>query len=79
MSSDKQFATLAVHAGEQVGACPYIRSLLTDGPQSVANLEGDRVGRTTILITTNPVGCRFYFAYAPYQAIADIVPYTNPR
>jgi hypothetical protein len=59
-------------AGEVERACPYIRSTQDQGPNSMADLEGDRVYRTTVLTTMKPVGCRFYF-YAPqYEAIAEI-------
>jgi hypothetical protein len=38
----------------------------------MADLEGDRVYRTTVLTTMNPVGCRFYFWAGPFEAIAEI-------
>jgi hypothetical protein len=67
----------AVPKGEAERFCPYIKSTHIEDPvNSVAVIEGDRVGRTTVLTTTKPVGCRFYFAYGPYGAIADIVPRT---
>lgn len=59
--------------GEVEKACPYIHSNFTDGTPNVADLEGDRVYRTTVITTTNPVGCRFYFWASPYEAVADIV------
>lgn len=57
-------------AGSVEGTCPYISN--TD----LANAEGDHVYRTATLTTLTPVGCRFYFYSAPYQAIADILPMT---
>jgi hypothetical protein len=67
--------------GEKLARCPYIRTGLNqdqdyNGGVNLANLEGDRVSRTTLLTKLHPIGCRFYFGYAPYQAIADIRPYT---
>jgi hypothetical protein len=56
--------------GETAGACPYISD------DDARDAEGDRVGRTSLLPALSPVGCRFYFQYAPYQAIADIIPAT---
>jgi hypothetical protein len=57
-------------AGETEGTCPYISN------NDLADAEGDHVYRTSLLTTTKPVGCRFYFYSSPYQAIADIVPTT---
>ena len=67
--------------GEKEARCPYIRTGLNqdqdyNGGVNLANLEGDRVSRTTLLTKLKPVGCRFYFGYSPYEAIADIRPYT---
>jgi hypothetical protein len=66
--------------GEVDKACPYIRpGLNIDGynePDSVAELEGDRVYRMTVLTKLKPVGCRFYFIAPPYEAVADIQPRT---
>jgi hypothetical protein len=59
-------------AGSVEGTCPYISN--TD----LANAEGDHVYRTATLTTLTPVGCRFYFYSAPYEAIADILPMTFP-
>lgn len=59
-------------AGETEGTCPYISN--TD----LANAEGDHVYRTSLLTTTTPPGCRFYFYAGPFEAIADIVPATFP-
>lgn len=59
-------------AGEVEKPCPYILSSQDQGPNSMADLEGDRVYRTTVLTGTNPVGCRFYFWAPPYEAIAEI-------
>jgi hypothetical protein len=65
-----------LHAGEVEKKCPYIKSTHIEDPVgSVADIEGDRVGRTVVLPGTNPEGCRFYFAYGPYQAVADIQVY----
>jgi hypothetical protein len=65
--------------GEIAKPCPYIRTGLDQDPQTsqpnLADLEGDRVGLTTVLPKYRPVGCRFYFAYGS-QAIADILPTT---
>lgn len=52
--------------------CPYILSSQDQGPNSLADLEGDRVYRTTVLTSMKPVGCRFYFYAPPYEAIAEI-------
>ena len=46
-------------------ACPYISN---DAEQLA---EGKKVGRSTVL-TTSPVGCRFYLAYPDYHAVAQI-------
>jgi hypothetical protein len=59
-------------AGEVEKACPYILSSQDQGPDSMADLEGDRVYRTTVLTAMKPVGCRFYFYAPPYEAIAEI-------
>jgi putative component of membrane protein insertase Oxa1/YidC/SpoIIIJ protein YidD len=42
----------------------------------MADLEGDRVYRTTVLTDLKPVGCRFYFWCCQYEAIAEIAPQT---
>jgi hypothetical protein len=63
-------------AGERDGRCPYIRTGLDQTPNigvNLADLEGDRVYRTTVLTRQRPIGCRFYFYAPPYEAIADIV------
>ena len=66
--------------GEVEKACPYIKpGLNIDGynqPDSVAELEGDRIYRMTVLTQLKPVGCRFYFYAPPYEAVADIQPRT---
>jgi hypothetical protein len=59
-------------AGAVEKACPYIVSSQDQGPKSLADLEGDRVYRTTVLTGMKPVGCRFYFYAPPYEAIAEI-------
>ncbi len=59
-------------AGETEGPCPYISNA------DVADAEGDHVYRSSVITTTTPPGCRFYFYSAPYQAVADIVPTTFP-
>jgi hypothetical protein len=67
------------HAGETDGLCPYIRTGLdeqSDGGVNMADLEGDRIYRTTRLTRYTPVGCRFYFYAPPYEAVADIRPMT---
>ena len=65
-------------AGEVDKACPYIPSSQDQGPGSMADLEGDRIYRTTVLTKLKPVGCRFYFWCCQYQAIAEIAPMTFP-
>lgn len=70
--------------GEKFARCPYIRTGLDqDGYSSgttLANLEGDRVGHTTVLTGYTPVGCRFYFTNSysgvSHEAVADILPTT---
>jgi hypothetical protein len=70
--------------GERFARCPYIRSGLNQDSSSVganiADLEGDRVGRSAVLTGYHPVGCRFYFAYSygdtRHEAVADILPTT---
>jgi hypothetical protein len=64
--------------GERDGRCPYIRAGLNvdaGGGVNLADLEGDRVYRSTVLTRYRPVGCRFYFYAPPYEAIAEIRPY----
>jgi len=62
--------------------CPYIRTGLNQDNSyggsgvNVADIEGDRIYRTTVLTTYKPVGCRFYFFAPPYEAVADIQPRT---
>jgi hypothetical protein len=63
-------AHAAMPAGEVEGTCPYIAN------QDFADLEGDRVYRTSTLTTLKPVGCRFYFWAGPFEAIGDIMPAT---
>jgi hypothetical protein len=63
--------------GERAKPCPYLKAGLNTEPTAqpnIAALEGDRVGRITVLTRRHPVGCRFYFAYSPYEAIADVLP-----
>lgn len=65
--------------GEKERGCPYIRTGLNvdaGGGVNLADLEGDRVYRNTVLTNRHPVGCRFYFYAPPYEAIAEIRPYT---
>jgi hypothetical protein len=62
--------------GEVERPCPYILSSQDQGPVSMADLEGDRVYRTTVLTNLKPVGCRFYFWAGPFEAIAEIAPRT---
>jgi hypothetical protein len=67
------------HNGEKDKSCPYIRSGLDEdngAGVNLADIEGDRVYRTTVLTAYRPVGCRFYFYAPPYEAIADIRPRT---
>jgi hypothetical protein len=65
--------------GEKDGKCPYIKSGLNEtsgGGVNLADIEGDRVYRTTVLTKYKPVGCRFYFYAPPYEAVAEIRPRT---
>jgi hypothetical protein len=67
--------------GEKDHRCPYIKTGLNQdydysGGVNLADLEGDRVYRTTVLTKLHPVGCRFYFYAPPYEAIAEIRPFT---
>jgi len=65
--------------GEVEKSCPYIRTGLQLDPTSkpnMADLEGDRIYRVTRLTDYHPIGCRFYFYAPPYEAVADIRPYT---
>lgn len=64
--------------GEKDRPCPYIKAGLDvtdDTGVNLANLEGDRVYRTTVLTNDHPVGCRFYFYAPPYDATAEIQPH----
>lgn len=45
--------------------CPYISN------QAAGDAEGDRVGRATVL-TTDPVGCNFYFYFDPSVLVAQL-------
>ncbi|HVU90894.1 MAG TPA: hypothetical protein VHC23_01600 [Jatrophihabitans sp.] len=68
-------------AGEKERHCPYVRTGLNQdagGGVNMADLEGDRIYRTTVLTRYHPVGCRFYFYAGPYEAVADIRPFTFP-
>jgi hypothetical protein len=66
------------HKGEVEKLCPYIRTGKnmdpTDKP-NVADIEGSRIYRTTVITTTTPHGCRFWY-YGGNYATADIVPKT---
>src|SRR5262249_6778836 len=59
-------------AGEVDGPCPYISTA------DAADIEGDRIYRTTVVTSLTPVGCRFYFWCCDFEAIADVVPQTFP-
>ena len=50
---------------EVAGSCPYISAA------HFADIEGDRVGRVTLL-QSRPVGCRFYFQYDPAAVVGEI-------
>ena len=50
---------------EASGECPYISAA------DFAELEGDRVGRVTVL-QSRPVGCRFYFQHDPGAVVGEI-------
>jgi hypothetical protein len=66
-------------AGEKDGPCPYIKAGLNvtdDSGVNLANIEGDRVYRTTILTDLTPEGCRFYFYAPPYVPETEIQPHT---
>jgi hypothetical protein len=70
-----------VPRGEKDKRCPYIKTGLNQDDNTgvnLADIEGDRVYRTTVLTGYKPVGCRFYFIGPPYEATADIRPYTFP-
>jgi hypothetical protein len=54
-----------VKVREITKACPYI----SNNDEQIA--EGKKVGHSTVL-TTSPVGCRFYLAYPDYHAVAEI-------
>lgn len=41
---------------ETAGSCPYLDAV------TASDLEGNKVGRVTV-VSTDPVGCNFYFAY----------------
>jgi hypothetical protein len=60
----------ALPAGQVEGTCPYIAT------QDAADIEGNRIYRTSVLTTLKPVGCRFYFWCCDYQPTADILPMT---
>ncbi len=63
--------------GEKEQRCPYLHTGLNQdagGGVNMADLEGDRIYRTTVLTDYSPVGCRFYFYAPPYEAVADIRP-----
>jgi hypothetical protein len=63
--------------GEVEKRCPYIASSPDQDPNvNIADIEGDHVYRTTVLTSYQPVGCRFYFYAGPFEAIADIQPFT---
>lgn len=67
------------HPGERNGTCPYIKTGLNEDNGkgvNLADIEGDRVYRTTVLTELRPVGCRFYFIGPPYEAVAEIRPQT---
>lgn len=71
--------------GEVLKSCPYILGGKDSEPTSkpnVAAIEGDLVGRITVLTGYQPVGCRFYFSRAfgdtQREAVADILPHTYP-
>jgi hypothetical protein len=56
---------------EVTKACPYISN------QNEAIAEGKAVGRSTVL-TTKPVGCKFYLAYPDYHVVTEITVKTYP-
>jgi hypothetical protein len=58
-------STAATGVKEVAGSCPYISAA------TFADLEGDRVGRVTVL-QSRPVGCRFYFQYDPATVVGEI-------
>ena len=66
-------------AGQTEKLCPYIRTGVDQDPSSkpnMADLQGNRIYRTTVLTGLHPVGCRFYYYAPPYQAVADIEPHS---
>jgi hypothetical protein len=69
--SSGRTSTPSAKVREITKACPYI----SNDDEQIA--EGKKVGRSTVL-TTTPVGCRFYLAYPDYHAVAQITVRTFP-
>ena len=55
-STDPATSAAPLEPQEVEGDCPYLTR------QEASNLEGNMVGRVTV-VTTDPPGCNFYFAY----------------
>ncbi|HEX8769065.1 MAG TPA: hypothetical protein VF714_11880, partial [Jatrophihabitans sp.] len=64
-STPRPTLSTAGNVAEVAGSCPYISAA------RFADLEGDRVGRVTVL-RSRPVGCRFYFEYDPAAVVGEI-------
>jgi hypothetical protein len=58
-------STAGTSVQEVPGNCPYISAA------RFADLEGDRVGRVTVL-RSHPTSCRFYFQYDPATVVGEI-------
>ena len=63
--STPSLSTAGTRVREVAGRCPYISAA------RFADLEGDRVGRVTVL-QSRPVGCRFYFQYDPDTIVGEV-------
>jgi hypothetical protein len=57
-------------AGQQESTCPYLTTA------DAATTEGNRIYRSTIITSRQPVGCRFYFWCCDFHATMDILPQT---
>lgn len=64
-STPRPTLSIPGNVAETPGDCPYISAA------DFADLEGDRVGRVTLL-HSRPVGCRFYFEYDPTAVVGEI-------
>jgi hypothetical protein len=65
-STTEPLATAAPLGPQEVeGECPYLTR------QQASELEGNMVGRVTV-VTTDPPGCNFYFAYGDGHMVLQI-------